>query len=135
MLDNIFIIKFTENLTENKKLCKAIGHPKRYYEAYLSHIVFELWPFTTFTGWKINFDKIILISQFIIIQHRRWQKFVKNFPNSKWWQDRVKGAYTGNNWHTPFALKQCSKSIVFFKILQKVKICCYIINVFTFACF
>ena len=90
MLDNIFIIKFTENLTENKKLCKAIGHPKRYYEAYLSHIVFELWPFTTFTGWKINFDKIILISQFIIIQHRRWQKFVKNIPNSKWWQDRVK---------------------------------------------
>ena len=42
MLDIIFIIKFTENLTESKKLCKAIGHPKKYYEASLSHIVFEL---------------------------------------------------------------------------------------------
>ena len=72
MLDNIFIIKFTENLTENKKLCKAIGHPKRYYEVYLSHIVFEIWPFTTFTGRKIDFNKIIFISQFIIIQHHRF---------------------------------------------------------------
>ena len=62
MLDNIFIIKFTENLTENKKFCKAIGHPKRYYEAYLSHIVFDLWSFTTFMGRKMNFDKIIFIS-------------------------------------------------------------------------
>ena len=73
MLDNIFIIKFTENLTENKKLCKAIGHPKRYYEVYLSHIVFEIWPFTTFTGQKINFDEITFFSQFIILQHHKYE--------------------------------------------------------------
>ena len=54
MLDKIFTIKFTENIIENKMWHKAIGHLKRYYEAYLSHRAFELWPFTTFMGQKIN---------------------------------------------------------------------------------
>ena len=72
MLDNIFIIKFTENIIESKMLRKAIGDLKRYYEAYLSHRAFEISPFTTFMGQKINFNKIIIISQFVIIQHHRY---------------------------------------------------------------
>ena len=54
MLDEIFIIKFTENIIKNKMLRKAIGHLKRYYEAYLSHRAFEISPFTTFMGKKKN---------------------------------------------------------------------------------
>ena len=69
MLDKIFIIKFAENIIESKMLRKAIGDLKRYYEAYLSHRAFEISPFTTFMGQKINFNKIIIFSQFIIIQH------------------------------------------------------------------
>ena len=72
MLDKIFIIKFAENIIESKMLRKAIGDLKRYYEAYLSHIAFEIWPFTAYVGRKINFNKIIIISQSVIIQHHRY---------------------------------------------------------------
>ena len=52
MLDNIFIIKFTENIIESKMLREAIGDLKRYYEAYLSHRAFEISTYTTFMGKK-----------------------------------------------------------------------------------
>ena len=83
MLDKIFVIKFKENFIVNKILRKAIGHPKRYYETYLSHS-FWVMAIYNFYGVKKKSVKSYLfhnLSSYNIINMKISEKYSKLYLN------------------------------------------------------